>query len=157
MKANDHPKISFAYPTFIRSGMLAHGPFMPDVGWKINDFPAKLSFYVSAGLILNSRRAYSFTIDVLHEGESLLPDGRPAIDSQLFGTSVSDRDDFVAISTAYLENINIHSEGLYTIRVNLYSGRVEDKFDGLLIDHHDAHFVIAKNWLSNTMTPQETD
>lgn len=154
MSKSDHPKIAFAYPTFIRPGMIASGPFIPDIGWMISDFPGKLSFYVSAGLILNSNRAYSFDVDVLYEDKSLIPEKAPAVDSQLTGTAVSDRDDFIALSTTFLSNISIPSEGLYTVRVLLHTGHVESE-DRLLIDSHDCHFVIAKNWLTNEMKKME--
>ncbi|MBC6536083.1 hypothetical protein [Citrobacter amalonaticus] len=151
---NDHPKIAFAYPTFIREGMLASGPFPPDIGWTINEFPGKLSFYVSAGLILNSNRPYSFDVDVLFDGKSLIPEKAPAVDSKLMGTTVSDRDDFIALSTTLLSNISIPSEGLYTVRVLLHTGHVESD-NRLFIDSHDCHFVIAKHWLANTMKKVE--
>ena len=154
MSNSDHPKIAFAYPTFIRPGMIASGPFIPDIGWKMNDFPGKLSFYVSAGLILNNNRPYSFDVDVLHEGNSLITEKAPAVDSKLLGTTVSDRDDFIALSTTFLSNINIPSDGLYTVRVLLHTGHVEAK-ERLLIDSHDCHFVIAKNWLTNEMKKME--
>ncbi|ECF3886300.1 hypothetical protein E4A63_21515 [Salmonella enterica subsp. enterica serovar Ank] len=154
MRNNDNPKIAFAYPTFIRPGMLASGPFAPDIGWTISDFPGKLSFYVSAGLILNSNRAYSFDVDVLFDGKSLIPEKAPAVDSKLLGTTVSDRDDFIALSTTFLSNITIPSEGLYTVRVLLHTGHVESD-NRLLIDSHDCHFVIAKNWLANVMEKVE--
>ncbi|MDK9634288.1 hypothetical protein [Enterobacter hormaechei] len=154
MNNNDHPKIAFAYPTFIKPGMIASGPFVPDIGWKISDFPGKLSFYVSAGLILNSKLAYSFDVDVLYDGQSLIPEKAPAVDSQLLGTTVSDRDDFIALSTTYLSDIEIPSEGLYTVRVLLHTGHVESE-NRLLIDSHDCHFVVAKNWLTNEMKKVE--
>lgn len=154
MSNSDHPKIAFAYPTFIRPGMLASGPFAPDIGWAISDFPGKLSFYVSAGLILNSNRAYSFDVDVLFDGKSLIPEKAPAVDSKLLGTTISDRDDFIALSTTFLSNITIPSEGLYTVRVLLHTGHVESD-NRLLIDSHDCHFVIAKNWLANAMEKVE--
>lgn len=154
MRNNDNPKIAFAYPTFIREGMRASGPFNPDIGWTVSEFPGKLSFYVSAGLILNSNRPYSFDVDVLFEGKSLIPGKAPAVDSRLMGTTVSDRNDFIALSTTLLSNISIPSEGLYTVRVLLHTGHVESE-NRLFIDSHDCHFVIAKNWLANAMEKVE--
>ncbi|MBU4683295.1 hypothetical protein KC222_14875 [Cedecea davisae] len=150
MNNNDHPKIAFAYPTFLKVGMIATGPFVPDIGWQIKDFPAKISFYVSAGLILNSKRQYSFDVDVIFDNNSQVEDNVPPVDSKLIGTAVSDEDDFVALSTTFLQNVNLPSEGLYTVRVLLYAGVVGDN-ERLLIDQCDCHFVIAKNWLPNEM------
>lgn len=147
---NDTPRISFAYPTFIRPGMNSSGPFYPDIGWEISEFPATLSFYVSAGLILNSNRAYSFDVDLLFNNKSLIPEKAPAVDSRLLGPHVSNRDDFVALSTTLLSNVNIKSAGLYTVRVLLHSGHVESE-ERLFIDSYDCHFVIAEKWLSNEM------
>lgn len=149
MNNNDHPKIAFAYPTFLKVGMIATGPFVPDIGWQIKEFPSKISFYVSTGLILNSKRPYSFDIDVFFDNISQIADNVPPIDSRLLGTTVSDADDFIALSTTLLPDVNIPSEGLYTVRVLLYTGNVGD--DRELIDQHDCHFVIAKNWLPNEM------
>lgn len=154
MTYSDHPKISFAYPTFIRPGMLAAGPFIPDIGWKVEEFPTKLTFYISAGLILNSRRGYSFDIDLIFEGKSLIPDNKPPQDSQLIGTAVSIRDDFVGLATALLDDVDIPSDGLYTIRVSLYAGTT-DTGNRELIDQHESHFVLASDWLPNEMKPQE--
>ncbi|MGM1188122.1 hypothetical protein [Serratia liquefaciens] len=147
---NDTPKISFAYPTFIREGMATTGPFAPDIGWQSIEFPTKLSLYVSAGLILNSKRAYSFDVDILFDNKSLIPNNVPAIDSKLIGTAVSDRDDFVALSTTLLSGVEAPAEGLYTIRVLLHTGSVEAK-DRELIEQYDSHFVLARNWRSNEM------
>lgn len=147
---NDTPKIAFAYPTFIRPGMLASGPFSPDIGWKVSYFPSKIALYVSAGLILNSMRAYSFDVDVLFNNKSLIPNNTPAIDTQLIGTAVSNRDDFLALSTTLLPEIEVPSEGLYTIRVSLYAGDTEEK-NRELIAEYDCYFVLASDWMSNEM------
>lgn len=146
----DNPKISFAYPTFLKAGMLTTGPFYPDIGCQVNALPSDLQFYVSAGLILNGKRSYSYDVDVLIDGNSLIPNNIPAIDSKLLNTAVSERDDFVALSTMLLSPVTVSSEGLYTIRVMLYSGIAESE-DRKLIDQYDCHFVLAKNWLSNEM------
>ncbi len=148
---NDTPKIAFAYPTFPKAGMIAVGPFIPDIGIKISELPAKKSFYVSAGLILNSKRAYSFDIDVLFDKKSLVPVNVPAVDSRLLGTSVSDRDDFIATATTLLTDVGIYAEGIHTVRILLYAGEVGSQ-DRQIIDTYDSHFVVAKNWLQNEMT-----
>lgn len=147
----DHPRISFAYPTFIRPGMIATGPFYPDIGWSVMSLPASMSFYVSVGLMLNSKRPYSFDIDVLFESKSLIPKNIPAIDTQLLHTKVSERDDFVALSTTLLTDVQIQSDGLYTVRVYLFTGEVGST-ERDLIDQYDCHFVLAKNWIENQMT-----
>lgn len=147
---NDMPKIAFAYPTRIMPGMIATGPFIPDIGWKVNAIPEKISFYISAGLILNSKRAYSFDIDVLFDDVSLVPNNVPAVDSRLFGTAISSRDDFIATATAFLSEVEVHSEGLHTVRIILFAG--EAGAPGReIIDQYDSHFIVAKNWQSNEM------
>ena len=148
---NDTPRIAFAYPTFPRPGMSAIGPLPPDIGKQVTEFPITFSFFVSAGLILNSQKAYSFDVDVLFNGKSLIPSDTPAIDSQLMGTAVSNRDDFIATSTTLLPSIQAPSEGLYTIRVSLYAGDTEEK-NRKLIEEYDCYFVLASNWISNEMS-----
>lgn len=148
---NDKPKIAFAYATFVREGMSVAGPFTPNLGLQVDKFPFDLKFYVTAGLILNSQRAYSFDVDVFYDGQSLIPDFVPAIDTKLMGTAVSSRDDFIAISTTLLSDVTVKEEGLYTIKVLLYSGGAESS-DRNLIETYECFFVLAKNWLPTSMT-----
>jgi len=147
----DYPKISFAYPTFLKPGLSANGPFIPEIGMQVAELPSKLSFYVSAGLILNTIRSYSFDVDVIFDGISLIPDNRPAVDSRLLSPAVSDRDDFISTTITLISAIDVQEEGLYTIRVLLYTGGATDA-DRELLDQHECHFVLAKNWLPTEMS-----
>jgi len=146
----DHPKLTFVYPTFIRVGMIANGPFFPDIGWQVSQFPMKMMFYVSVGLMLNSKRPYSYDIDVLYDGKSLTPEDEPVIESKLINTAVSNRDDFVAISTNLLEDVIMPGGGLYTIKVRLFSGKANST-EKELIDEHYGYFTLAEDWMNNEM------
>lgn len=150
----DHPRISFAYPTFLRAGLLANGPFIPETGMQVSEFPSKLSFYVTAGLILNTLRSYSFDVDVIFDGKSLIPVNRPAVDSKLLSPAVSERGDFTSTSMTLISAIDVPDEGLYTIKVLLYTGGATDS-DRELLDQHECHFVLAKNWLPTEMSKME--
>lgn len=147
---DDHPKLTFVYPTFIRVGMSAIGPFTPDVGWQASQFPTKMMFYVSVGLMLNSRRPYSFDIDVLFEEKSLTPEDAPLIESKLINTAVSNRDDFVAISTNLLEDVVMPGAGIYTIKSRLFAGKA-DSSEKELIDECLGYFSLAEDWMNNDM------
>ncbi|MFQ1680876.1 hypothetical protein ACK08B_13605 [Pantoea dispersa] len=147
---HDHPKLTFVYPTFIRVGMSAIGPFPPDIGWQVSQFPAKMMFYVSVGLMLNSKRPYSYDIDVLYDGKSLTPEDAPAIESRFINTAVSNRDDFVAISTNLLEDVVMPEGGLYTIKARLFAGKANSS-EKELIDEGLGYFTLAEDWMNNEM------
>ena len=144
----DHPKITFVYPTFIRVGMIAHGPLLPDIGWQVSQFPIKMMFYVSIGLMLNSKRSYSYDIDVLFNGKSLTHADVPVSESKFINTAVSNRDDFVAVSTNLLDPIELPSAGLYTLHARLYDGMAESP-EKKLIDEHLGFFTLAEDWMNN--------
>lgn len=147
---HDHPKITFVYPTFVRPGMYANGPFYPDIGWQAPQFPANIMLYVSIGLMLNSKRAYSFDIDILFDGKSLTPEDPTKIESKLIGTTVSSRDDFIAISTNLISDAVMPAAGLYTIKARLYAGKA-DSTEKELIDECLGYFTLAESWLNNDM------
>lgn len=146
----DHPKIAFVYPTFIRVGMLASGPFFPDIGWQVSQFPAKLMFYVSVGLMLNSKREYSYDIDVLFDGKPLAPEDVPFKESRLVNTAVSNRDDFVSIAINLLEDMVFPEPGLYTIKARLYAGKAQSA-DKVMLDECLGCFTLAEDWMNNEM------
>ncbi|WP_419057267.1 hypothetical protein [Kluyvera georgiana] len=150
----DHPKLTFVYPTFIREGMSANGPFIPDIGWQVSQFPEKMMFYVSIGLMLNSKRPYSYDIDVLFNGKSLTPEDAPKIDSKLINTSVSNRDDFVAITTNLVKDVVMPSAGLYTIKARLFSGEA-DSTEKEMIDECFSYFTVAEHWMGNEMKKKD--
>lgn len=147
---HDQPKLTFVYPTFIREGMSAIGPFTPDIGWFASQFPEKMMFYVSVGLLLNSKRHYSYDIDVLYDGESLTPEDAPKLDTKMVNTSVSNRDDFVAITVNLLKDVVMPGAGLYTIKARLYAGKA-DSSEKEMIDECLGYFTLAEHWLQNEM------
>lgn len=130
--------------------MTAQGPFLPDIGWQISQFPMNMMFYVSIGLMLNSKRPYSYDIDVLFDGKSLTPEDAQEIDSKLIHTAVSNRDDFVAVSTNLLENVTMPDGGLYTIKARLFAGKANSP-DKELIDECLGYFTLAEDWMNNEM------
>ena len=146
----DHPKLTFVYPTFVRVGMSANGPFIPDIGWQADQFPDKIMLYVSVGLMLNSKKLYSFDIDILFNGASLTPEDVQEIDSKLINTAVSNRDDFVAISTNLIKDVVLSGPGLYTIKARLYAGKA-DSLEKEMIDECSSYFTVAEQWMSNEM------
>lgn len=147
---NDHPKLTFIYPTFIRAGMIASGPFIPDIGWQANQFPTKMMFYVSIGLMLNGKRNYSYDIDVLFDGKSLTPEDAQAVDSKLINTAVSNRDDFIAIATNLIKDVVMPSAGIYTLKARLFAGKA-DSSEKEIIDECSGFFTLAENWMNNEM------
>lgn len=146
----DHPKLTFVYPTFAREGMSANGPFIPDIGWQAGQFPEKIMLYVSIGLMLNSKKQYSFEIDILFDGASITPENAQEIDSKLINTGVSNRDDFVSISTNLIKDVVLPGAGLYTIKANLYAGKA-DSLEKELIDECSSYFTVAEHWMSTEM------
>ncbi|MBD8168632.1 hypothetical protein [Erwinia persicina] len=151
---HDNPKLTFVYPTFIRVGMIANGPFLPDIGWQVSQFPMKMMFYVSVGLMLNSKRPYSYDIDLLFDGKSLTPEDAPVMESRFINTAVSNRDDFVAISTNLLENVVMPEGGLYTIKARLFAGKANSS-EKELIHECLGYFTLAEDWMNNEI--KQTD
>lgn len=152
--SKSHPKISFAYPTFVLPGMYAKPPYPAHIGFKLLELPSKITFYVSAGLILDTARTYSFDVDVIFDGSSLIPGNRPAVDSRLLEPTFSENNDFITTSVTIISGIEVVSEGLYTIQVSLYAGDTNDA-DRELVDKHECHFVLAKNWAPAAMNKTE--
>ncbi|EPO1884236.1 hypothetical protein ACT7FV_000383 [Citrobacter freundii] len=146
----DHPKLTFVYPTFAREGMSTNGPFIPDIGWQAGQFPEKIMLYVSVGLMLNSRKPYSYDIDILFNEVSLTPEDAQDIESKLINTAVSNRDDFVAISTNLIKDVVLPDAGLYTIKTRLYAGKA-DSSEKEMIDECSSYFTVAEHWKSNDM------
>lgn len=152
--SQDHPKLTFAYPTFVKVGMAAVGPFLPDIGWEVSNFPSKLKMYISVGLLLNSKRPYSYDISIFRPDLEEIKDEVTVLESRLLSTAVSSQDDFVSISTNLFEDISIDSPGLYRIHCRLYAGKAESD-EKETIDQLDSYFAIAEDWRSNTMTKKE--
>lgn len=130
--------------------MSATGPFLPDVGWAVGSFPARLKIYISVGLSLNSARPYSFDISIFSPDGSEITEDVQVIESRLVNTSISNRDDFTGVSITLFDNVGMQEAGLYNIRCRLYSGEAEST-DKKEIDQYNSYFTLAENWLSNDM------
>ncbi|WP_273849085.1 hypothetical protein [Serratia liquefaciens] len=148
---DETPKIAFAYPTWVRPGMNVNGPFVPDIGLLTEDLPRELSFYFSVGLILNFSRPYSVDVNVYFEDEPLIFDNRPAVDSQMVSPAISNKGDFVSISTMLMNKVKLSSEGIYKIKTILYNGVVGET-EREVLDEYDCFFIASRDWKDIIMT-----
>ncbi|MBN3986796.1 hypothetical protein [Serratia marcescens] len=125
--------------------MNTNGPFLPDIGLLAEDLPRELSFYFSIGLILNFKNPYSVDVNVYFDDEPLIFDNRPAVDSQTISPAISNKGDFVSISTMLMNNVVVPSEGIYKIKTILYSGVVGET-EREVLDDYDCFFIVSRDW-----------
>jgi len=136
-------KISFSYVSRIFPGMIANMVNAPDSLFLVNELPESISFYVYAGLILEKNKPYNLGVDITFNGESILEQEGMTTESTAHHIITTDKDDFVSISCTWISQVKFPYEGIYEIKLDLRSGRIEDESTENL-DVHSCFVFVRK-------------
>ncbi|MGO3395590.1 MAG: hypothetical protein ACTINL_03730 [Serratia proteamaculans] len=138
-------KISFLYPSFIYGGEPANQLPLPDVGFKCDHLPTKLSFFVVTGILLGEKHHYSSNIALYFDDRELIGSGRDKVYSKMHKFGISKSEQRVGISSIPITNLEIDAEGTYKLLVTLYAGDKSDP-NRKILDEKECCFVVSSNW-----------
>lgn len=138
-------KITFVYPSRIMPGTAANSINQPESIFLVQGFPARITFYVYTGTILERDKAYSINVDVLKDGNSILVGDYATTTSTPFSTVATPMNDFVSTSAMVVGGAPFVSDGIFELQVTLFKGTVEES-SGEVLDKHSAFVLVRKEW-----------
>lgn len=111
--------ITFLYPVRIMPGMVSNALNTPDMVTYVSDFSQSISLYLYTGLVLEKNSNYYLEIDILSDGESILPKDEFVSDTEILTQHVNNSGDFINLSCSWIPGVKVKSEGPIEIKATL--------------------------------------
>jgi len=137
-------KILILYSTLIRPGLAISHFMQPDPIIYDIDLLKPISLYITTVLLFDSSKHYMTELDIVFNGESVLPtEGNPDNAMVNFMSSKPDDNSLVVGSSLFLQGINISKNGVYDVNFSLFED--DDGKLGKQIDSKQCSFVVARS------------
>lgn len=140
-------KILILYPTLVQAGLAITAYMAPTPLITVGSFDSPLSFYITMAVFLDSSKEYVTTLDVKHNGDSVLDSNANNDEnhSQNFMFTKPDEDSLLVGTQLHLKGVKPTTPGTYDITLELFE--IDEQSRQHLVDEKTCSIVIVKTTL----------
>lgn len=142
-------KISFAYPTLLRPGLVVTDFYHPEMVITNPSIGKPNSLIVTAGLLLTIGEVFINEVDVLYNDHSVIdkdaPDGKQKTPLLL----VPEPNQLVSVSSMEVEGVWLNKTGPYAISIKLFHGNDDYEKIGEPVHELKSYFYVLVHQENN--------
>lgn len=136
-------KVSFVYPTLIRPGMIAKGPYAPELLILIDPSLSDTNtLAITCGMFFKALDKYTTEVDILHNGVSAIAQTTSSGSSELIRAHETQLGQCIYIYTLFVSSVKLDKEGPYLAVVRIFN-QVDGVKVGEALHENDCVFYVS--------------